>query len=137
MSQRTLFHSLQFADVDRALVFLETVGFTPAGVHRDPEDATVVVHAQYNWRDTGGIMFGSRRADRPGGNPDGFVDSTGSAQCYCVVATDEEVDAVHARALAAGATSVVAPMDPGYGGRTCTVRDAEGNQWSFGSYAGE
>ena len=41
------------------------------------------------------------------------------------------------RALAAGGTSVQAPMDPDYGGRTCTVRDAEGNQWSFGSYPGQ
>ncbi len=40
-------------------------------------------------------------------------------------------------ALAAGATSTVAPQDEDYGGRNCAVRDAEGNQWSFGSYPGE
>jgi len=137
MSQRTLFHSLQFADVDRAIAFLEAVGFTAAGVHRDPADERVVVHAQYNWRDTGGIMFGTRRADRPDGNPHGLADSTGHGQCYCVVATDAEVDEVFAKALAAGGTAVREPTDEDYGGRGCTVVDPEGNQWSFGSYPGE
>jgi uncharacterized glyoxalase superfamily protein PhnB len=53
-----------------------------------------------------------------------------------VVATDADVDDVYARALAAGATEALAPADQDYGGRSATVRDAEGNQWSFGSYAG-
>ncbi|HEY3013710.1 MAG TPA: VOC family protein [Nocardioides sp.] len=131
----TLFHSLTFADVPAAIEFLEAVGFTKRGVYAD--DAGVVVHAQYDWGDSGGIMFGAKRSDRASGNPDGFVDSTGHSQCYCVVGTDAEVDEVYARAMAAGATSVRQPEDEDYGGRGCTVRDREGNQWSFGSYPGE
>jgi uncharacterized glyoxalase superfamily protein PhnB len=137
MTNRTLYHSLQLADVDRAIVFLEAVGFTEAALYRNPDDPSVVDHAQYNWRDTGGIMFGTPRGDRPGGNPDGFEDSTGHGQCYCVVATDAEVDQIFDRALAAGGIAVRKPEDQDYGGRSCTVRDAEGNQWSFGSYPGE
>lgn len=129
---RQLFHSLQFTDPDVAMEFLRAVGFTEAAVYRD--DAGAVVHAQYHWRETGGVMFGSVNADR---EETGYVRSAGTGQCYCVVGTDAEVDRVHDAALAAGATSVVAPNDPDYGGRGCTVRDAEGNQWSFGSYAGE
>jgi len=129
---RQLFHSLQFSDVDRAIAFLEAVGFTAAGVHRD--DAGRVVHAQFNWRDTGGVMFGEVDADRPS---TGYERHTGGAQCYCVVDSDADVDRVHTAALAAGATSVIAPRDPDYGGRGCTVRDHEGNQWSFGSFPGE
>ena len=36
-----------------------------------------------------------------------------------------------------GGTSVFEPVDEDYGGRGCAVADAEGNLWSFGSYAGE
>ncbi len=82
-------------------------------------------------------MFGSRRSDRAGAASDGWVDSTGHGQCYCVVATDAEVDEVYAKAVAAGGTSVRPPQDQDYGGRVCAVRDPEGNQWSFGSYQGE
>jgi uncharacterized glyoxalase superfamily protein PhnB len=133
MSQRTLFHSLQFEDVDRAIVFLRAVGFTEAACFRD--DSGAVVHAQYDWRDTGGVMFGSVTRDE---DPDtGWARSAGHGQCYCVVESDERVDEVHAAAVAAGATSIRTPENPDYGGRTCAVRDAEGNQWSFGSYGGE
>jgi uncharacterized glyoxalase superfamily protein PhnB len=47
------------------------------------------------------------------------------------------VDRLFERAVAAGATVVRPPTDQDYGGRGCTLRDPEGNQWSFGSYRGE
>lgn len=134
MSNRTLFHSMQFHDPAAGARFLEAVGFTRAAWHTDPGDESIVEHAQYNWRDTGGVMFGSVRR---GDDSSAWVRSAGHGQCYCVVETDDEVDRVHAAAVAAGATSLQEPSDPGYGGRTCAVRDAEGNQWSFGSYPGE
>lgn len=137
MSTRTLYHSLAFDDVQAAMAFLEKVGFTRALVVPDEQHPDVVVHAQYNWRDTGGIMFGSRRSMRSDQDGKDFNDSVGQAQCYCVVATDGDVDDVYAKAVDAGATSVQEPTDQDYGGRSCTVRDAEGNQWSFGSYPGE
>lgn len=133
MSNRTLFHSLAFRDVPGAIRFLEAVGFTEAERYTDPDDNSVVVHAQYNWRDTGGVMFGQAR---DGVGDDGWVDSVGHGQCYCVVEDDADVDRIHAAALDAGGSSVREPQEPDYGGRTCTVRDAEGNQWSFGTYAG-
>lgn len=128
----TLFHTLTFRDADAAVAFLEVVGFTRRALMTSAPG--VVDHAEYAWGDRGGIMFGSagrRTAD------DEHLELPGTSSCYCVVETDEEVDAVYDRALAAGGTSVQAPMDPDYGGRTCTVRDAEGNQWSFGSYPGQ
>ena len=134
MSTPTLYHSLQFHDADAAVEFLRAVGFREAALHRDESGA--IVHAEYRWRDTGGIMFGS--VVRSGQEPDsGWVRSAGHGQCYCVVESDADVDRVHAAALAAGATSIQEPSEPDYGGRTCAVRDAEGNQWSFGSYRGE
>jgi len=128
----TLFHSLTYDDAAAAVEFLEAVGFQRVALYTADDDPSRVVHAEYQWRGTGGIMFGSRRQE----NPEGFVDSTGHGQCYCVVATDEEVDRVFEAALAVGATSVHPPADPEYGGRGCTVRDKEGNQFSFGSYPG-
>lgn len=132
MSERTLFHSLSYDDVDAAIVFLTAVGFTDAGVHRD-EHGTVV-HAQFNWRETGAIMFGQTR---PRGDDHDWVEASGHGMCYCVVESDADVDRVHEAALRAGARSVQEPADMDYGGRGATVRDAEGNQWSFGSYRGQ
>lgn len=126
-----LFHSLQFDDVDAAMAFLTAVGFTERVVYRD--DAGTVMHAEFGWREHGGVMFGPNRhrdAD------DTWVDVVGRAQCYCVAATDDDVDRIYAAALAAGATGAEAPNEADYGGRTCAVRDAEGNQWSFGTYPG-
>jgi PhnB protein len=40
-----------------------------------------------------------------------------------------DCDAVYARALAAGATSLVAPADMFYGDRTGAFQDASGNKW--------
>jgi PhnB protein len=42
---------------------------------------------------------------------------------------DENVDATHARALAAGATSVSPPTDQFYGDRHGAVQDPAGNTW--------
>lgn len=41
----------------------------------------------------------------------------------------DDVDAVHRRALAAGATSIQEPEDMPYGDRSGGVRDASGNLW--------
>lgn len=133
-SSSQLFHSLAFDDVEAGIAFLTAVGFTQRALHRDPDDASVVVHAEFAWRDNGGVMFGSNRGRTDNSS---FTDEVGHARCYCVVETDADVDRVHSAALGAGATSLQAPMNPDYGGRTCTVRDPEGNQWSFGTYAGE
>jgi uncharacterized glyoxalase superfamily protein PhnB len=46
----------------------------------------------------------------------------------------DEVDACHARAVAAGGRSVLAPEDTGWGSRRARVLDPEGGEWSFGSY---
>ena len=55
----------------------------------------------------------------------------GQAACYLVV---DDPDALFDRAVAAGAV-VDRPMaDQDYGGRGGSVRDPEGNHWSFGSY---
>jgi PhnB protein len=46
----------------------------------------------------------------------------------------EDVDAVYARAVAAGAEAVSAPKDQPYQERTATVRDTFGNTWYIATY---
>lgn len=50
---------------------------------------------------------------------------------YLVVA---DTDAVHQRALAAGAVMVIDIKDEDYGGRGFSCRDLEGHLWNVGSY---
>lgn len=128
-----LFHSLSYADAPAAVEFLtRAFGFVARGVYTDEADPTRIVHAQLDWPPGGGIMLGSA-----GRHDESWVDAAGHGQCYCVTETDEDVDRLYERAMAHGATSVRPPEHQGYGGRGCTVRDPEGNQWSFGSYRGE
>lgn len=130
----TVWHSLSYADAPAAVGFLtKAFGFVAKGVYTDDADPTVIVHAQLDWPPGGGIMLGS--SGRHEGED--WVDAAGHGQCYCVTETDEDVDRIYEQAMALGATSVRPPEDQGYGGRGCTVRDPEGNQWSFGSYRGE
>ncbi len=149
----TLFHCLSFEDADAGIAFLTAIGFAEVAVFRNADDPSVVEHAQFRWGDRGAVMFGSVRRDAgadtadaaesedtedaAAGTQSGYQRRVGAAACYCVVDTDDEVDAVYARAVAAGAAGVQRPQNPPYGGRDCLVRDAEGNQWSFGSYPGE
>ncbi len=92
-----------------------------------PEHGDSVDHAQLRLG-TGWIMAGTVREDGPGQPP-------GQASCYWVLDDPGAVDAIHERALAAGASEIQAPHDPDYGGRACSLADREGNLWSFGTYA--
>ena len=133
MREPTVFHSLSYDDAPAAIEFLSTAfGFVPNGVHPHPDDPAKVLHAQLDWPPGGGIMLGSS-----GRHDETWVDAVGHGHCYCVTETDQDVDAVFDRAVAAGATVVRRPEDQDYGGRSCALRDPEGNQWSFGSYRGE
>jgi len=128
----TVWHCLSYDDAKAAIDTLTTVfGFVTKAVYYDDEQESRVVHAQLDWPPGGGIMLGS--APRPDGSPD--IRRRGSA--YCVVRSPEAVDEVFARAKAAGMRVLREPTDEDYGGRDCVVLDPEGNQWSFGSYAGE
>jgi uncharacterized glyoxalase superfamily protein PhnB len=110
---------------ERAILdhWVEAFGLEATAVYGEGD---VVEHAQLRLGD-GWVMAGTPREDDLGKAP-------GSAALYWVLDRDEEVDAVHARAVAAGATSLRQPEDQDYGGRGCTLADRDGNLWSFGSY---
>lgn len=127
-----VWHSLSYDDAPAAIEFLTSVfGFVARAVYYSDDAETSVAHAELAWPPGGGIMLGS--APRP----DGWPDIRGRASAYCVVESDDAVDVVFARAVAAGVRVLREPTDEDYGGRNCVVLDPEGNQWSFGSYRGE
>ena len=109
------------------LDWLQAVGFTEHATYRSEADASVVEHAEWLWPGGGGVMVGSRRDG-------GAVDNVGGSSIYLVTDADDTVDAVFTRAVEAGATVEREPADQPYGGRGASVRDPEGNHWSFGSY---
>ena len=131
----TVWPSLRYTDAPAAIRFIvDVLGFDETLVVAG-DDGTVH-HCQLTWPLGGGVMLGSDH--RPGSGDDSFEHlpaDTGSL--YVVTGADADVDAVHDRAVAAGATSLREPKDEDYGGRGCAVRDPWGVHWSFGSYRGE
>lgn len=121
-----LFASFQAHDAEALRDFLvTTLGFAENVVHREGDR---IAHAQLDWPEGGGVMFGSHK---PGA---AWSSEPGTAGVY-LVSTD--VDAVAERVRQAGAEVVRPLADTDYGSREMTVRDPEGNLWSIGSYAGE
>lgn len=117
-----LWPALQFRDVDAMTSWLGAIGFVEHATHRD--DTGAVVHAEWLWPGGGGLMFGAVRADSP-------LQPAGSGAVYLVA---DDPDAAFDAAVAGGAKVERAMVDQDYGGRGGSVRDPEGNHWSFGSY---
>jgi uncharacterized glyoxalase superfamily protein PhnB len=121
----TVWHTFRARDARALIDFLvEAFGFVENVVY---EDDGVIMHAQLDWPEGGGIMLGQ---DRDGGQWDR---QPGTAGAYVVTA---DIDGLHARAKAAGADIVEGPVERDYGSRDVIVRDPEGNLWSFGTYPG-
>jgi uncharacterized glyoxalase superfamily protein PhnB len=115
--------SLQARDARALIKFLvDAFGFTETVVYGDGDQ---VHHAELAWPPGGGIMLGSAR-DPSSSRP-------GTFQAYAVT---DEPDALFARATAAGAEVVRGLADTDYGSREFSVKDPEGNGWSFGTYRG-
>jgi uncharacterized glyoxalase superfamily protein PhnB len=126
----TVWPALNYADAPAAIRFLvEAFGFEETVAYPGAEAGTVA-HAELRWPPGGGIMLGSASAASEAfqGRP------TGVASTYLVTA---DPDSLFARAVAAGAEVVRGLVDEDYDSRGFTVRDAEGNLWSFGTYRGE
>lgn len=53
---------------------------------------------------------------------------------YISVASEDEIDRLHERAVGLGATSLHAPGSTEWGNYRCELLDPQGHQWSFGTY---
>ncbi|MEU1305567.1 VOC family protein [Streptomyces shenzhenensis] len=125
----SIYPTLLYADAKAAIEQLtEAFGFTELSVY-EGEDGSVV-HAELV-QGNGAVMLGSKGR---GGVFDTLMRDAGPAGVYIVV---DDVDAHHQRAVDHGAEILMPPTDQDYGSRDYTARDAEGNIWSFGTYAPE
>ncbi|ASU80357.1 glyoxalase [Actinopolyspora erythraea] len=123
---------LHYDDTRAALRFLvDVLGFHE--VLAVPDDEGDIVHAELRWPGGGALVFGSTK------HTDG-VHARMRAGSGAVYVATENVDAVHSRVRRARGDVVVAPHDTEFGSGTgsyaFTVRDPEGNLWTFGTYRG-
>jgi uncharacterized glyoxalase superfamily protein PhnB len=110
--------------------WLAALGFEK-GILVDGDQPAEIAHSEMVWPEGGRVMVSSRGRGHDHGP---FETARGGGNVYVVC---DDPDAVFARATALGAT-VVRPMeDTDYGSRGFSIADAEGNSWSFGTYAGE
>jgi len=130
-NQASVWPVLSFRDARAAIAFLtEAFGFEERACYARDDDPNVVEHAEMRWPLGGGVMFGSAgKDDGPFGQR-----APGNDSVYVVC---DDPDGLFARAVDAGAEVVRGLVDEDYGSRGFTVRDPEGNLWSFGTYAGE
>ncbi|GGU88351.1 hypothetical protein GCM10010275_25390 [Streptomyces litmocidini] len=119
--------ALRYEDAKAAIKQLtEGFGFTEHAVY-EGEDGRVM-HAELACGN-GMVMLGSKGS---GTEFDRLMGDGGPTAVYVRV---DDVDEHHARAVARGVEIVMPPTDQEYGARDYTARDAEGNVWSFGTYA--
>lgn len=113
----------------RALIrfLVDAFGFEETAVYGEGD---IVHHAELSWPAGGGVMLGSVR-DAP---DDRWGVQPGTTGCYVVT---DDPDALHHRAVSAGAEITDPPYETDYGSREFAARDPEGNRWSFGTYRGE
>lgn len=130
-SKSTVMPALRYRNAPGAIDWLCTVlGFARHAVYEGPDGS--IGHAQL-MLNGGMIMLGSAKDDEHGRrfkSPD-EVGGVETASVYVVVA---DVDAVHERAVAAGAEIIRPLQDTTYGSREFAVRDPEGHSWSVGTY---
>ncbi|MBL9169811.1 MAG: extradiol dioxygenase [Verrucomicrobiales bacterium] len=125
---RNIWAGLTYDDATAARAWLMALGFAPGLVIPGP-GTDEIHHSEMLWPEGGRVMVSSR-----GTRPVALEPPRGSGVLY-VVTTDPDV--VYARALALGAPVERELCDQtDYVSRDFTIRDVEGNRWSFGTYCG-
>lgn len=124
---------LHYRDTAGALrLLVDVVGFRAALVARNDRDE--IIHAELRWPEGGAVVFGS--AAHTESVVHGGV-QPGAGATYVVT---DDVDGVHDRADRAGVEIVEPPHETRFGSgavtRACSLRDVEGNVWTFGTYRG-
>lgn len=126
-ADHNLWTAISYDDPHAARAWLRALGFED-GILVPGEVDGEIQHSEMLWPEGGRVMVHSRsKAD------DTFETPRGSASVYVVC---DHPDDVHARALELGATMIRPMEEADYGSRGFSIADAEGNRWSFGTYAG-
>jgi uncharacterized glyoxalase superfamily protein PhnB len=125
---QTIFPALRYRDANAALEWLkQAFGAEEKAVYRADDGA--IQHAEL--RIGGGLVMFGQHSDEGwmgGGRPDPLASTV---SLYVIV---DDPDGHHGRATAADAQVVRELEDMDYGSREYSVRDLEGNLWSFGTY---
>ena len=130
-NKTTVWPILSYRDARAAISFLrDAFGFDETAVYAREDDQSIIEHAEMRWPLGGGIMLGTAGKDESAFGQR----APGNDSVYVVCSDPNEL---FERATSAGAEVVRGLADEDYGSRGFTVRDPEGNLWSFGTYAGE
>jgi uncharacterized glyoxalase superfamily protein PhnB len=121
-----VFPTFRYQDAPAAVAWLQKV-FGFARRLEIPGPAGTIAHAQLSLG-PGSVLLGSAHDDP--GNP--WVSEKFGAYVFV-----EQIDEHYARAKANGAEIVRELQSTTYGSREYSVRDLEGNLWSFGTYCPE
>ena len=130
-NESTIIPALRYKDAPAAIEWLcNVLGCTKHAVYAN-EDGTIA-HAELALGG-GMIMLGSAKDDEHGKRfrSPGEVGDVETRSAYVVVA---DVEAVYARAQAAGAVIVRPIQNTDYGSREFAISDSEGHSWSVGTY---
>ncbi|MBK5223294.1 MAG: VOC family protein [Acidimicrobiia bacterium] len=120
---------MAYTDPDVGIRFVtEVLGFEELVLVRDADGA--IVHSEYRWPEGGIVQLAGADANNP------FVPEPGHNGGLYVITQDPQ--AVWERCQATGVEVIRPPEEPHYdpGGMGFSIRDPEGNPWSFGSYVG-
>ena len=127
MEAPRIYPTFRFRDAAAMIEWLEKAfGFT---THAKYMDGDKVAHAELAFGSSM-IMCGDDRDDAYG-EMVGQSSGQGGKSLYIAV---DDVDAMFARAKAAGAVIEEGLTDRDYGSREFICRDPEGNLWCFGNY---
>ncbi len=112
---------VHYRDLEKGARWLvDTFGFVQLEAHKDGEGELQYVELALD----GAPLGVGRRVE-------GSMFDTGPGVVYI---SQDDVDAMHDRAVAKGATILMPPTDQDYGSRDFVAKDHEGNVWCFGTY---
>jgi|ERR1022692_2638112 uncharacterized glyoxalase superfamily protein PhnB len=130
-SPSSVMPTLRYRDAPAAIDWLcNVIGFARHVLY-EGENGTIG-HAELTLG-SGMIMLGSQKDDEYGKAFTSPADLGGveTRSAYIVV---PDADAVHSRAVAAGAKIIRPLQDTPYGSREFALKDPEGHSWSIGTY---
>ncbi len=123
---------LTVKDAEAALDFYQRAfGFRKRNAVPGPDGK--IMHAEMAWQDAV-IMLGPEGGNGcPVGSPATLgIPSPVGLYVYC-----DDVDALYARAEAAGARVRMPPQDTFWGDRMCQLADPDGHTWNFATFRGQ
>ena len=129
MDQAPALHAyLSYRDAPKGLDWLSRVGFQVVTRHDGAQGA--VAHAEVRYGEAV-LMVASADAEY---DVPSLKDRSVGGGLYLALATAEDVDRWHSRAVEAGGREVFPPEDTEWGTRRARVLDPEGHEWSVGTY---